>query len=120
MNTGRIFRLREGLGALTFSTVSARPSYVRLEAGVLLTIMGELPSSGLVEVFVADAAVTVFAEDLLSRAEIIAARGAAWKPPPFLGKTGCKQGFVAAYCVPPVWLALRADGQSCESVATVR
>jgi hypothetical protein len=72
MDPARAFRLREQLPALRAAGEASHPVYVRLEPGTLVLVVGDLRSSGLVDVACATDRYTVFAEDLLSRGEPIA------------------------------------------------
>ncbi|HET8549836.1 MAG TPA: hypothetical protein VFL57_17625 [Bryobacteraceae bacterium] len=74
MHTARAFRLREELAALRVSADIQRPVYSRLEAGAVVLVLGDLRSSGLVDIASANDRYSVFAEDLLARSEPVAER----------------------------------------------
>lgn len=72
------YRLRESMGALRLGSAgSTQPAYIRLSEGTVIEIVGAPRDSGLMDVMVGDSAVTVFAEDLLRRAEPVASGRAA-------------------------------------------
>jgi hypothetical protein len=74
MDPAQAFRLREQLPALRVAADAHHPVYVRLEPGTLVLVVGDLSASGLVDVASATDRYTVFAEDLLSRAEPVLTR----------------------------------------------
>ena len=65
------FRLRESRGALRFDASSSRPVYVRLEVDTVLSVERGLEEAGFVEVRYADATLTVFREDLVSKGDLL-------------------------------------------------
>jgi hypothetical protein len=69
VNLRRTFRLTESLGALKFEAGAGRPSYVRLAPGTILYVDYKTPASGLIDVELDGATLTVFAEDLLARSQ---------------------------------------------------
>ena len=71
MHTEHAFRLRERIAALRAVAELPRPVCVPLEPGTLVLVVGEGPTSGMIEIASETDHYTVFAEDLLARADPI-------------------------------------------------
>ena len=76
MESAQLFRLREALAALRMPENCTRPVCVRLDAGTIVLVVGDLRPSGLVDVASDRHRFSVFAEDLLAKSErLLAASG---------------------------------------------
>jgi hypothetical protein len=76
MEFAQAYRLRESLAALRVQDNANRPVCVRLDAGTVVLVMGDVQGSGLVDVRSASQRFSVFAEDLIARSERVLARAA--------------------------------------------